>query len=221
MRGNGKLDALTSIVAIDVRGAIGCDNSLPWRLRTDMAFFKDQTTTNTVIMGRKTFESLGSKPLSKRNNIVLSHNGVLFPSIPNCQLANSVDEALVWASEVGDDQAFVIGGAQTYSEFDGLVDRYLVTIVDHKVPNADAFLANEVLRSMRCWDRREIMSVQASHDQDEFAFSVFEVSAPNLVERRLLREARIAEFLAKAHRHKVPSRVRTSYSVRPQDAFAF
>ena len=221
MRGNGKIETLTSIVAIDLRGAIGCDNALPWRLRTDMAFFREQTTSNTVIMGRKTYDSLGGKPLPKRNNIVLSHNAVLFDSTPTCKLSTSVDEALVLASQFGDEQAYVIGGAQTYSQFDALIDRYLVTIVDHEVPNADAFLATNVLKSMRTWQRDEIMSVSASPNKDEYAFSVFEITAPNVRERREERERRISDFLAKAIRQRSAPKSRNSYISRPQDAFAF
>ena len=212
---------LTSIVAIDLAGAIGCDNTLPWRLRTDMAFFRAQTLGNSVIMGRKTFDSLGSNPLPKRNNIVLSHNAVLFESGPHCKLAQSVDETLYVASQFDDDEVFVIGGAQTYSQFDAIVDRYLLTVVDHQVPDADAFLSQPVLTSMRDWDRKEVGQYEAVIDQDEFAFSIFEIVAPDPVERRTNRETRTRSFADKVTPNKKIRAPRKTASVAPQDAFAF
>ncbi|MBE5073898.1 dihydrofolate reductase [Erythrobacteraceae bacterium E2-1 Yellow Sea] len=220
MQGQRSLESLTSIVAIDLRGAIGCDNSLPWRLRSDMAFFKEHTISNTVIMGRKTYDSLGQKPLPKRNNIVLSHNNVLFDSSPICQLALSVDEALVIAGQYNDEEAFVIGGAQTYHQFDSIVDRYLVTVVDHEVPNADAFLSSSVLDSMRDWKRREIASHQAVEGKDEFPFSIFELVAPDSEARRARRDARLQKYLSMSGRPKPSVRRRSSTSII-QDAFAF
>lgn len=221
MAGKQTLRGLTSIVAIDLRGAIGCDNTLPWRLRSDMAFFREQTIGNTVVMGRKTYNSLGSKPLPGRNNVVLSHNTVLFEAVPSCQLALSVDEALYRAEKNADDEIFIIGGAQTYEQFDGLVDRYLVTIVDHEVPNADAFLGEDVMRSLCEWERVELASFPASTDQDEFRFSIYEISAPDIDFRRSARDELIENYARKIASKK--SRLSSSRSTAPipQNAFAF
>lgn len=211
---------LTSIVAIDLRGAIGCDNTLPWRLKSDMAFFRESTTGNTVIMGRKTYNSLGSKPLPRRNNIVLSHNNVLFEDAPACQLALSVEEALFLAERNADEEIFVIGGAQTYEQFDRLIDRYLLTIVDHEVPNADARLSDAVLSSFREWDRVELARYVAD-DQDEFAFAIYELTAPDCDKRRAARKQMI-----EGHSQKIGAKKTRSGAVRAklaatQDAFAF
>lgn len=212
---------LTSIVAIDLRGAIGCDNTLPWRLKSDMAFFREQTLGNSVIMGRKTYNSLGSKPLPRRNNIVLSHNTVLFEGVPSCKLARSIDEALFLAERNADEEIFVIGGAQTYEQFDDLVDRYLVTVVDHQVPNADAFLSDKVLETLRKWGGTELASYQAEAEQNEFAFSIFEANAPDLEQRRSAREKLIENYATKATSRKAsPSTRRVSPTI-PQNAFAF
>jgi dihydrofolate reductase len=221
MSAKSTLRTLTSIVAIDLRGAIGCDNTLPWRLKSDMAFFRQNTLGNTVIMGRKTYNSLGSKPLPRRNNIVLSHNNVLFEAVPSCQLALSVEEALFLAEKNGDDEIFVIGGAQTYEQFDFIVDRYLVTIVDHEVPNADAHLSDRVLNSFREWDRVEIDSFVASAEQDEFAFSIFEVSAPDSDTRRAVRRQMIESYGQKITPKKAPKGAPRSRLAISQDAFAF
>lgn len=221
MSGKYTVRQLTSIVAIDLRGAIGCDNTLPWRLKNDMAFFREKTTGNTVVMGRKTYNSIGSRPLPRRNNIVLSHNSVLFDAVPACQLVLSVDEALYRAEQNADDEIFVIGGAQTYEQFDSLVDRYLVTVVDHEVPNADAFLSNRVLQSFRGWDRSEVARFQASDDQDEFAFSIFEVSAPDVAKRRHIRQQMIENYAAKIVARKAHSKNLKAGRTTSQNAFAF
>ncbi len=221
MTAKRSLHRLTSIVAIDLRGAIGCDNTLPWRLKSDMAFFREQTVGNTVIMGRKTYNSIGSKPLPRRNNIILSHNTVLFEAVPSRQLALSVDEALYRAGKNSDEECFVIGGAQTYEQFDELVDRYLVTVVDHEVPNADAFLSSSVLRSFREWERMELSSFGASSDQDEFAFSIFEIKAPNAGSRRLRRQQIIESYASKAETRKGRAGFVRAQHQRFQDTFAF
>jgi len=212
---------LTSIVAIDLRGAIGCDNTLPWRLRSDMAFFREQTVGNSVIMGRKTYNSLGSKPLPRRNNIVLSHNTVLFEGVPTCQLARSIEEALFLAEQNDDDEIFVIGGAQTYEQFDSLVDRYLVTVVDHEVPNADAFLSDKVLGTLRSWGGIELASYQATVEQDEFAFSIFEAVAPDVDARHAARQKLIESYSTKAMPKKASPITRKVAKPVPQNAFAF
>ena len=212
---------LTSIVAIDLRGAIGCDNTLPWRLKSDMAFFREQTLGNSVIMGRKTYNSLGSKPLPRRNNIVLSHNTVLFEGVPACQLARSIDEALFLAERNADEEIFVIGGAQTYEQFDDLVDRYLVTVVDHQVPNADAFLSDKVLETLRNWGGTELASYQAEAEQNEFAFSIFEANAPDVEQRRSAREKLIENYATKAISRKASQSTRKVATALPQNAFAF
>ncbi len=220
MSAKNALRPLTSIVAIDLRGAIGCDNTLPWRLKSDMAFFRENTIGNTVIMGRKTYNSLGSKPLPRRNNIVLSHNNVLFANAPTCQLALSVEEALFLAERNADDEIFVIGGAQTYEQFDCFVDRYLVTIVDHEVPNADARLSETVLNSFREWDRVELAKYDAD-DQDEFAFAIFEVTAPDCDQRRTARKRMVEGHAKKITSKKARSGVARAKLGITQDAFAF
>lgn len=221
MSAQGHSDSLTSIVAIDVRGAIGCRNQLPWRLKSDMAFFRSQTLDNAVVMGRKTYDSLGRKCLPKRKNVVLSHNNVLFDSTPDCRLALSVDEALFLLSSFGRPQAYVIGGAVTYREFASLVDRYLVTIVDHEVRDADAFLSESILTSLREWERAEIASFPRANDTDDFAFSVYEIVAPDAQARSAERARRIATYKSKFGQAGKANKKRSFKSQSYQDAFAF
>src|SRR5690606_36637348 len=82
---------VTMIDAVAANGAIGRDNELLWRLPADMAYFKRQTLGKTVLMGRKTFESLG-RPLKDRRNVVLSRTLTAAPD--GCELVGSIDEAL-------------------------------------------------------------------------------------------------------------------------------
>ena len=189
-------DHLTSIVAIDRRGAIGCKNRLPWSIKSDMAFFRKTTMANTVIMGRKTYDSIGGG-LNGRRNLVLSRNFDLFTSSDTCRLVNSVDEALANAAAAGGGETFVIGGAATYLEFSGLVDRYLVTMVDHLAADADTFLDDTILAEIDGWAREEVIAFPATAGRDEFAFRIVALTAPDAAVRRELRQARAEKHLGK------------------------
>jgi dihydrofolate reductase len=112
---------LTAVVAMDANRGIGVDNKLPWRLPEDMAHFKRTTMGHPVIMGRKTFDSIG-RPLPNRRNIVITRNtGWRHEGV---DVAHSVLEALAIA---GDTPACLIGGAQIYVEALSLTQRLVVT----------------------------------------------------------------------------------------------
>lgn len=117
---------VSAVVAVSENGVIGKDNQLPWRLPSDLKFFKQLTTGHVVIMGRKTFESIG-KPLPNRRNLVISRN----PDYPaeGVEVFTSLVAAL--KACLGEDEVFVIGGATIYEKaFDlDLVDRIYMTIV--------------------------------------------------------------------------------------------
>ncbi len=100
---------MSLVVATDKNGGIGKDNAIPWKCSGDLKNFRDLTGTGALIMGRNTFESIGS-PLPNRQNIVLTSGG----DIEGVQVAKSVDEALSLAEE--DRQVWIIGGEQVYSE---------------------------------------------------------------------------------------------------------
>lgn len=117
---------LSIIVAISRNGIIGDRNSLLWHIAEDMRFFRRTTLSHTVIMGRKTFESLGCRPLPKRENIVITRNAEL--RFDGATVVHSLDEAVRAAS--ADDEAFIIGGAQIYAEALPLADRLYITRID-------------------------------------------------------------------------------------------
>lgn len=124
---------MTFIVAMDVNRGMGWKGRLPWRLPADLAHFRKTTTGHAVVMGRKTWDSIG-RPLPRRTNIVLSRRpapaeaeGVLW--------AGSPEEALRLA---GNSQVFVIGGAEVFRLFLPMADRILLTLIHHEFP-ADTF----------------------------------------------------------------------------------
>ena len=113
------------IVAIAQNGTIGDKNSLLWHIKEDMRFFRTTTSGHPVIMGRKTFESLGSKPLPKRTNIVITRADREFEG---ALTAHSLEEAIRMAGE--DQEIFIMGGAQIYREALSVVDRMYITHVE-------------------------------------------------------------------------------------------
>lgn len=123
------------VAAASLNNVIGKDNQLLWRLPNDMAFFKNITWGMPVIMGRKTFESLG-KPLKGRTNIVVSHNPGL--RIPGVRIAHGLKEALALAEEESVKQCFVIGGGEIYRQAMPLARRIYLTRVCAEM-EGDAF----------------------------------------------------------------------------------
>lgn len=115
---------ITLVVAMDVQRGIGIDNQLPWHLPEDLAHFKRVTLGYPIIMGRKTFDSIG-RPLPKRRNIVVTRNADW--SHDGVEVAGSLQEAVALA---GDEPASIIGGAQIFHESMGLADRMIITHID-------------------------------------------------------------------------------------------
>ena len=118
---------VSAIVAIARNRVIGKDNQIPWYLPADLKYFKRTTLHHHVIMGRKTFESIG-RPLPKRTNIVITRNP--FWTTSNVLIANSVQEALAIAAENGEEECFIIGGGQIYELSMDFLDRIYLTEVD-------------------------------------------------------------------------------------------
>ena len=125
---------LSIIVAIAQNGVIGDKNSLLWHIKEDMRFFRTTTSGHAVIMGRKTFESLGSKPLPKRTNIVITRSDSEFDG---ALTAHSLEEAVAMAK--GDDEAFIIGGAQIYAQALDVADRMYITLVERDYAGDTSF----------------------------------------------------------------------------------
>lgn len=122
------------IAAVAANNAIGYENKLLYHIKADMQRFRQLTTGNTVVMGRKTFESLPSGALPDRRNIVLTHSDTTFPG---CETCHSLDEALAHCNPA--DEVFIIGGASLYREALPIADRLYMTEIDSVPDNADAF----------------------------------------------------------------------------------
>jgi len=102
---------ISLILAMDKNNLIGNKNGLPWKLPADLAYFKKITMGHTVIMGRKTYESIG-RPLPGRRNVVLTRDSGF--TAEGCIICNKLNDALKYGD---DEEAFVIGGAEIYSQF--------------------------------------------------------------------------------------------------------
>ena len=121
---------LSVIVAMAHNRVIGLNNQMPWHLPADLAWFKKNTLNKPVIMGRKTFESIG-RPLPNRHNIVISRQ--IEPSdnkISNVSWVKSIDEAISLAQAQQPDEVFIIGGGNIYQQILPLIDRLYLTHID-------------------------------------------------------------------------------------------
>ena len=152
------------IVAISDNNAIGRDNQLLWHISEDLKFFKRTTLGCPVIMGRKTFESIG-RPLPKRTNIVASRSGYAAPE--GVVVVGSLDEA--FASVPGDvERAFVIGGGQIYAQAMSDMDRLIVTHVHTVIEDADTFFPPIDPEVWKVADRSEMYHDEESGYDFEF-----------------------------------------------------
>ena len=118
---------ITIIAAVANNNVLGKNNELIWHIPADLKRFKKQTSGHHIIMGRKTFESLG-KPLPNRVNVIISRNNN-FSTPEGCVLVNSLEEALEIAKN--DSNPFIIGGAQIYAEGIKFADKLDLTHVYH------------------------------------------------------------------------------------------
>lgn len=125
---------ISLICALAENRAIGKNNSLLWNIPEDMQRFKKLTSGHTVVMGKRTYKSIG-KPLPNRKNIVISKNK---EKIKGCIVCNSIDEAISKAKEIENKEIFVIGGGSIYAQIIDLADILHLTLVEGK-PDADTF----------------------------------------------------------------------------------
>jgi dihydrofolate reductase len=119
------------VVAMSENHVIGRNNALPWHLPADLKYFKELTTGHVVIMGRKTFESIGSKPLPKRPTVIVTHDHSFAPG-QGVRVAHTLEDALRIANEINGEpikQVFVLGGAQIFRQAIPVADRLYVTLV--------------------------------------------------------------------------------------------
>lgn len=126
--------AVELVVAVAENDVIGRDNQLPWRLSADLRHFKALTLGKAVLMGRKTYQSIG-KALPGRTNVVLTRAGDFAP--PDCIVVGSVDAAR--RATMGDSALMVIGGAEVYRQCLPFATRIHLTVVHTHIENGDTF----------------------------------------------------------------------------------
>lgn len=164
-RGTGGV-ILSLLVAADENNVIGKDNKLPWHLPNDLKYFKNQTWGMPILMGRKTFESIG-KPLPGRKSIVITrskdwnHDGV--------EVVHSVDEAIEKAKQLGAKEIFVIGGAEIFQTAFPQANRIYLTRIHHQF-DGDAYFPE---LSPNDWDLMQ--SRLCSADQKNLYAHTFQV----------------------------------------------
>lgn len=158
---------ITIIAAISENNALGKDNQLLWHLPDDFKRFKEVTSGHHVIMGRKTFESLGKKALPKRTNIVITRQKNYNASC--IVLADSLKKALQISQT--DSNPYILGGGTIYKEAINIADRLDITIVHHTF-EADTFFPDI---DLKIWKEvsREFHSKDDKHKYD-FSFLIFE-----------------------------------------------
>ncbi|TWI60090.1 dihydrofolate reductase [Halalkalibacter nanhaiisediminis] len=125
---------MSFIVAMDKNRVIGKDNQLPWHLPSDLAYFKKITSKNTIIMGRKTFESIG-RPLPKRRNIILTRNQDF--QAEGCEVIHDTQAVVELCKQ--ENECFVIGGSELFSLFFEDVDRLYITYINEEFPGDTYF----------------------------------------------------------------------------------
>ncbi len=154
---------ISIIVAVGNKGAIGFENQLLWHISADLKRFKAITTGHAIIMGRKTFESIG-RPLPNRQNIVISHNPINTPGVWH---ASSLEEALRMTQN---EEVFVIGGGEIYRQALSLANKIYLTRVWQDY-NADTFFP-EI--GMEQWSEISREDFPAEGDNPAFSFILLE-----------------------------------------------
>jgi dihydrofolate reductase len=154
------------VVAVARNGVIGRDNALPWRLPADLAHFKKVTMGRPVVMGRRTYESIG-KPLPGRTNIVVTRNCAF--QAPGCSVVSSLGEA--WRAAGDADEVCVIGGTTLFEETLPMADVIHLTEVEADVEGDTYFPAFD----RREWDAKELARHPAD-DRNAYPIRILELT---------------------------------------------
>lgn len=156
------LQTLSAVVAMSENRVIGKNNQLPWRLPADLKHFKTITSGSPIVMGRKTYESIG-RPLPNRTNIILTRNQHFHA--PGCLVVSSLNEALSLVPSSAK-EIFIIGGAEIYQQLLAHIQRIYLTIVHHEF-EGDAYFPE---LNMKEW--HEIERIHHQQDQNNhYAYS--------------------------------------------------
>lgn len=169
---------ISMIAAVGRNGAIGAEGTLPWRLPSDFAYYKSTTMGKPLIMGRKTFESIG-RPLPGRTNIVVTRRTDYGPD--GVTVVSSLDEALETAIAIavrdGVDEVFINGGGELYRQAMPVADRLYITHVDAE-PQGDTFFP-EIVDSD--WNGKAVEDVRpGERDSANFVVTIYDRKATDI-----------------------------------------
>lgn len=166
---------LSLIAAVDENGAIGKNGALPWHLPKELAYFKEKTLGKPVILGRKTFESFGGRPLKGRPHIVVTRDRSYHAE--NVQIAHSFKEAFALAKELlpelNQTEIMVIGGGEIYKEALADCNRIYLTEVKITVDGADTFFPTFSKETFQ-----ETSRTPSSENGVDYDFVVYEKEKP-------------------------------------------
>ena len=160
---------ISLIVAHDFNQAIGYQNSLPWKLPQDLKIFKQITSNNYIVMGRKTFDSIG-RPLPNRKNIILTNDDEF--TCDNCIIFNDINQVIRLDKEKQHHEIFIIGGSEIYQQFIHYADRLYISTVHANIDPVDTYFPK--------WDKslyKTLGNKLYAKDKDndyEFEFEVWE-----------------------------------------------
>jgi dihydrofolate reductase len=162
------MSGITMIVAVDKNNVIGKNGDIPWsgRLRGDMRHFKIYTMGKTVVMGRKTYDSIPEKfrPLTGRKNVVMT-NSATWES-EGCVATKDIEKIKKLSLS---EEVCIIGGAEIYRLFLPIADRLIITVVDTEVENGDTFFPD-----VKSGWNKNILSEHEADEVNQFSFTIFE-----------------------------------------------
>ena len=158
---------ISIIVAVAENGVIGSDNQLIWHLSDDLKNFKKITSGHCIIMGRKTFESIG-RPLPNRTNIILSRNKNY--KADGCIVLNSLSQALIHSKETGKKETFIIGGQAVYNAAYAFADKLYLTKVNASPPG-DALFKKIQLNHWKLISQRSVKR----NENNDFDYDMLEL----------------------------------------------
>ena len=157
---------ISLVVAASQNNVIGRDNQLPWHLPEDLEYFKSVTMDKPILMGRRTFDSIG-RPLPGRRNIVITRD--LKWDAEGVEVVHSVDDALAAGSLANSDEIMIIGGAQIYRECLPIADRLYLTRVEAEI-DGDAFFPDIDVKKWRKISEK----IPKKIDKYRYSFQVLE-----------------------------------------------
>ncbi len=159
---------ISSIVAVGRNNEIGVDDDLPWHLPADLKYFKNTTSGHHVLMGRKSFDSVG-RPLPGRTNIIVTQNQAFYHS--GVHVVHAISDGIKLARDAGEEELFILGGGTIYEQTQHIWNKLYITEIDIEVPAANAFFPKIDFSKWKLSSEKCFPSDDENHY--EYCFKVF------------------------------------------------